>query len=114
METTDFYKAISKKGKEAMRENGVADETMYLAPLGWRNVRDAEERPVIEPDPAAYLLVAEALAMRERGRFDPDDLSDHASKETAVKKGNPIRLEALIYALSAPRNRPPGEGERTG
>lgn len=36
-----YYQAISALGKKVMEPNIAEGETMHLAPLGWRNARDA-------------------------------------------------------------------------
>ena len=62
-----YFKAISAKGKVAMREKRAQGETMHLAPLGWLNARDCEGRSVLVPDPVKYALVMKARKMRAEG-----------------------------------------------
>ena len=64
---TDFYKAISAKGKLVMAEKRAQGEVMHLAPLGYRNVRDEQGRSIIKPDPKTYALAQEAKRLHKEG-----------------------------------------------
>ncbi|MGV3615274.1 MAG: recombinase family protein [Fimbriimonas sp.] len=94
-----YYARISALGKEAMREKRARGETMHLAPLGWRNARDGEGRSVVEPDPAAYPLVMEAVRMREKGRSIREICRAMEAKGLRSKRGNRISPMAMWKAL---------------
>jgi hypothetical protein len=58
-----YFQTISAKGKHAMRQKAAEGETMHLAPIGFKNVRQ-DGRSVTVPDPKTYPLVLEALWLR--------------------------------------------------
>jgi hypothetical protein len=62
-----YYQAISAKGKVAISKKKERGETMHLAPLGYKNARDAAGRSVLVPDPAIYPFICKARQMREEG-----------------------------------------------
>lgn len=65
--TSDYYKAISAKGKLVIAEKRAQGEQMHLAPLGYKNARDKLGRSVFVPDLATYDLVQEAKRLRAEG-----------------------------------------------
>lgn len=96
---SDFYGARELRKREAMAARKAAGEAMHLAPLGFRNARDAEGRSVIEPDPETYPLVMEALAMRGRGDSIRTICRVMRQKGLRSKRGNRIGPGAMHSAL---------------
>lgn len=65
--THAYYRTISAKGKEVMREKSAQGEIMHKAPLGYKNARDEHGRSVLVADPVTYPLVQRAKELHAQG-----------------------------------------------
>ncbi len=99
MDITSFYKAISAKGKKVMREKKAQGETMHLAPLGYRNVRDKDGRSVIEPDPATYELVQEAKRRHKQGMSIRKICAEMEKRGLRSKRGKVVSAMAMWRSI---------------
>jgi len=98
-----YYQTLSAMGKEAMREKEAAGETMHLARLGFRNVKDAYGRSTVEPDPETYPLVMEAKRMREEGYSIRKICKVMEEKGLRSKRGNVINAMGMWRAINPER-----------
>lgn len=62
-----YYRALSARGKEVIKQKKAEGEVMHLAPLGYKNARDELGRSIIVPDPETYHLVQKAHELRAQG-----------------------------------------------
>lgn len=99
MDLHTFYKTISAKGKEVIKEKKAHGETMHLAPLGYKNVRDEHGRSTVVIDPETYPLVTEAKEMRKQGVILQEICDVMKEKGLRSKRGKVIGLSSMVKIL---------------
>lgn len=86
-------------GLERNRANGLPTG---CAPVGYRNRRDADGRPYIEPDLVLAPLVAEAFRLRAEGMPIRKVLAELTPKGLTSRNGKPMGPSALLAVLRNP------------
>jgi hypothetical protein len=92
----------ARRGLAANRARGLPTG---CAPVGFRNRRDAEGRPYVEPDPVLAPLVAEAFRLRARGMPIRKILAELTPKGLVSRNGKPMGPSGLLAVLRNPTYR---------
>lgn len=100
MDVTTFYRTISAKGKEVMKEKKAQGEIMHKAPLGYKNARDELGRSVLVPDPATYALVLEAKQLRAEGMSIRKICDTMKKKGLRSQRGKLIGPSSMLKVLT--------------
>ena len=101
MRKNPIYQFYSAKGKAVMWEKKANGELMHLAPLGYRNTRDAQGRSIMEPDPKTFKLIQEAWRLRAEGMSIRKICKVMHKRGLRSKRGKTVGPNAMWCALAA-------------
>ena len=82
-----------------MREKKAQGEVMHLAPLGYKNTRDAVGRSIMVPDPKTYVLVQAAKRLRSEGLSIRKICRIMHRQGLRSTRGNVLSVAAMHYLL---------------
>lgn len=97
---TDFYKAISAKGKIVMQEKRRNGERMHKPPIGYIITRDAEGRARLAADPNTFSLVCLAQTLIKLGYSTRRVSRTMYQLGLKTRNGNPLSPSSILSLTS--------------